>query len=578
MTNMIFYNVPNTEERCAAKSIVEVCQWRAIHQSDNIAYRFLNNGLDDCETLTFGQLFARLQSIAGHFDVGDGGERAILLFPSGFDYISSFYACLFAGIVAVPAYPMVSHSEHVRLRVIIKDCSPRYILTTSVLKDSLLQWLEKEGLTHTTFKIIVVDELANSDVGPRHVISPGEIAFLQYTSGSTGNPKGVIVTNQNLLHNSTVIYRKFEHDAHSSVVSWLPPFHDMGLVGGIIQPMFAGFTANIMSPMTFLRRPLRWLQAISLYGATSSGGPNFSYKLCAKHSNSKQMEGLDLSSWRVAFNGAEPIHAQTLKSFSEQFAPYGFSHEAFYPCYGLAESTLFVTGGSPREAHQQIIIDSEQLSLGRAVHVVEQPDVKTVVGSGQVLGNEVLIVDPQSRRVLNDRDVGEIWVSGASVAQGYWQRPEESEIVFHAMTRDGRGPFMRTGDYGFFDGRELFITGRLKEVIIINGKNYFPSDIEGSVQALSSVFKADAGAAISIEAQGEQLVVIQEIERSQRNIHSVEILESMIKEHCFTVHGIRPHEVICVDQSHIPKTTSGKIKRLQVRQDYMQGKFRGAQA
>ncbi|KIH86030.1 fatty acyl-AMP ligase [Pseudomonas batumici] len=578
MPDKNFYKVPNTDVGCAVKSIVEVCQWRGIYQPDNIAYRFLNNGLDDCETLTYGELLVRLQTIAGHFDVCDSGERAILLFPSGFDYISSFYACLFAGIVAVPAYPMVSHSEHVRLRVIIKDCNPRYILTTSVLKDSLLQWLEKEGLAQTTFKIIVVDELAGSKIGPRQVISQGEVAFLQYTSGSTGNPKGVIVTNQNLLHNSAVIYRKFEHDADSSVVSWLPPFHDMGLVGGIIQPLFAGFTANIMSPMTFLRRPLRWLQAISLYGATSSGGPNFSYKLCAKHFNSKQMAGIDLSSWRVAFNGAEPIRAQTLKSFFELFSPYGFSHEAFYPCYGLAESTLFVSGGSPREVHQQISIDSGQLSLGRAVHVADHSDAKTVVGSGQVLGNEVVIVDPQGRQVLNDRDIGEIWVSGESVAQGYWQRPEESEVVFQAMTQDGRGPFMRTGDYGFFDGQELFITGRLKEVIIINGKNYFPSDIESSVQALSSAFKADAGAAISIDAQGEQLVVIQEVERSQRNAHTVEALEALIREHCYTAHGIRPHDVICVDQSHIPKTTSGKIKRLQVRQDYLQGKFRSAEA
>ncbi|NWB99518.1 fatty acyl-AMP ligase [Pseudomonas gingeri] len=573
-----FFKVPNAAENCAVTSIVEVCQWRGVHQADNIAYRFLNNGLDDCETLTYGQLLARLQTIAGQFDVGDGGERAILLFPSGFDYISSFYACLFAGIVAVPAYPVVSHSEHVRLRVIIKDCKPRYILTTSALKDALLQWLEKEGLAQAAFKIIVVDELVALNIEPRQIISLGEVAFLQYTSGSTGNPKGVIVTNRNLLHNSAVIYRKFEHDANSSVVSWLPPFHDMGLVGGIIQPLFAGFTANIMSPMTFLRRPLRWLQAISLYGATSSGGPNFSYKLCAKHFSNKQMDGIDLSSWRVAFNGAEPIRAQTLKSFFELFSPYGFSHEAFYPCYGLAESTLFVTGGGPREVYQQVSIDSVQLSLGRAEHVVEHPDAKTLVGSGQVLGNKVVIVDPRDRRVLNDRDIGEIWVSGESVAQGYWQRPEESEVVFQAITQDGQGPFMRTGDYGFFDGQELFITGRLKEVIIINGKNYFPSDIESSVQALSSAFKADAGAAISIEAQGEQLVVIQEVERSQRNAHSVEILEALIKEHCFTAHGIRPHDVICVDQSHIPKTTSGKIKRLQVRQDYLQGKFRSAEA
>ncbi len=573
-----FFKVPNTSEGCTVKSIVEVCQWRGIHQADNVAYRFLNNGLDDCETLTYGQLLARLQTIAGHFDVGDCGERAILLFPSGFDYISSFYACLFAGIVAVPAYPMVSHSEHVRLRVIIKDCSPRYILTTSALKGTLLQWLEKEGVAETSFKIIVVDELATSGIEPRQIISLGDVAFLQYTSGSTGNPKGVIVTNRSLVHNSSVIYRKFEHDVNSTVVSWLPPFHDMGLVGGIIQPLFAGFTANIMSPMTFLRRPLRWLQAISLYGATSSGGPNFSYKLCAKHFNSKQMAGIDLSSWRVAFNGAEPIQTQTLKSFFELFSPYGFSHKAFYPCYGLAESTLFVTGGSPRDAYQQISIDSVQLSLGRAVHVAEHLDAKSVVGVGQVLGNEVVIVDPQDRRVLNDLEIGEVWVSGASVAQGYWQRPEESEAVFQAMTQDGQGPFMRTGDYGFFDGQELFITGRLKEVIIINGKNYFPSDIENSVQALSSAFKADAGAAISIEAQGEQLVVVQEIERAHRNAHSVEALEALIKEHCFTAHGIRPHDVICVDQSHIPKTTSGKIKRLQVRQDYLQGKFRSVEA
>jgi acyl-CoA synthetase (AMP-forming)/AMP-acid ligase II len=578
MPDLSFTTVPNSHERFIATSLADVCHWRGIHQADRVAYRFLHDGLNEAQNLTYGQLLDRVQGIASRFDGEPTGARAVLLFPSGFDYIASFYACLYAGIIAVPAYPILSYSDQLRLRVILDDCQPRYILTTCQLRPSLLEWFHKEGLNACAFDIIAVDEPGSPFTSVRRVMRFHEVAFLQYTSGSTGHPKGVVITHQNLLHNSALIHQKFEHDATSSVVSWLPPFHDMGLVGGILQPLFAGFCAMLMSPMSFLRRPLRWLQAISRYGASSSGGPNFAYALCIKHFRPPAMESVDLSSWRVAFNGAEPVRAQTLTLFTDLFAPYGFRHTAPYPCYGLAEATLFVTGGSARRACSQVSLDREQLAQGYAVHAPDNTDTLKVVGVGQPLGSDVRIVDPMTHVELPEGQIGEVWVSGTSVAQGYWQRPEASQETFHATLQGAPGAFMRTGDLGFVDRQDLFITGRLKDVIILNGKKYFPSDIEQSIQSLSTAFKADSGAAFSIDAQGEQLVVVQEIERVRDSAASAEALEHLIRAHCFTVHGIRPYDVICTAQGHLPKTTSGKIKRLQIRQDYLHGKFQQASA
>jgi acyl-CoA synthetase (AMP-forming)/AMP-acid ligase II len=566
-----FFNVPHSGNGLKVGSLAEICYWRGVNQSNKVAYRFLHNGLDEYEELTYGELLSQIQSIASCFSsilVSSEADRALLVFPPGLNYISAFYACLYGGVIAVPAYPMLSHSDSMRLRVIINDCHPRYILTSSQLKDVLVKWLKDEGFNLELFQIIVTDELSGGDA----VMANCGLAFLQYTSGSTGNPKGVMVTNQNLVHNSKVIYRKFEHNENSEVVSWLPPFHDMGLVGGIIQPLFAGFTANIMSPMTFLRRPMRWLQAISRYSATSSGGPNFSYKLCVKHFNPKQLQDVDLSSWNVAFNGAEPIQAETLNLFKDTFSSYGFSDKAFYPCYGLAEMTLFVAGGSPRRVYPTILAEKSALSQKKVITADSVQLHTELVSSGEVIENKVVIVDPDNHQRLAEREIGEIWVAGGSVALGYWRRKEETEQVFHAYTQDGQGPYLRTGDFGCIDGDQLFVTGRLKEIIIINGKNYFPSDIEQTVQGLSSVFRSDACAAISVEkGGGEQLVIVQEIERSKKQEVSISDLQEEISQKCFEQHGVMPSDIVFVDQSQIPKTTSGKVKRLEVRLNYLAG-------
>ncbi|KAF7781138.1 hypothetical protein PRUB_b0263 [Pseudoalteromonas rubra] len=570
-----FYHVPHSEIGLTANSVAEICQWRGENQPDMVAYRFLHNGLDEYEELTYAELLLRMRVISASFSpVSEGleADRALLVFPSGLDYITSFYACLYGGVTAVPAYPMLSHSDSIRLRVIINDCKPRYILTNSALKDRLLSWLKQENLSPDAFDIIVVDELGIY-AGQSHSIDTQKIAFLQYTSGSTGNPKGVIVPNRNLVHNSGVIYRKFGHTPNSEVVSWLPPFHDMGLVGGIIQPLFGGFTSNIMSPMTFLRRPMRWLQAISRYGATSSGGPNFSYKLCLKHHNEKQMKDVDLSSWQVAFNGAEPIQSQTLKDFAAVFSRYGFKKETMYPCYGLAEATLFISGCDSGRAYKTVNVDKTALQSHQVILTEPGHESRELVSTGDVLENQVLIVDPSSQKVLGEKQIGEIWLAGESIADGYWKKPVETEDIFQAYTSDGKGPFARTGDYGFFDGKELFVTGRLKELIIVNGKNYFPSDIENTVQSVSPALRADSGAAISIDQDSEQLIIVQEIERSwQRKVELQELKEQIVAQ-CFEQHAIRPGEVVIVEQSTIPKTTSGKVKRLQVKNNYLQGSY-----
>ncbi|UAN29283.1 fatty acyl-AMP ligase [Serratia ureilytica] len=566
------FDVPQTANEQQAYSIADICHWRGLNQPDAIAYRFLHNGLDEYEVLTYGGLLQRIQTVSTSFTVAAAtpADRALLLFPSGLDYIASFYACLYSGVIAVPAYPMLSHADSLRLRVIINDCQPKYILTHSSLKSSLLAWFEQEGMPLGKFDVIFVDEIPLIR-GASTATTCGEIAFLQYTSGSTGNPKGVMVSNRNLMHNSASIYRSFGHDARSVVVSWLPPFHDMGLVGGILQPLFAGFEANIMSPMTFLRRPLRWLHAISTYGATSSGGPNFSYKLCLKQFNARHMNGIDLSSWKVAFNGAEPIQSGTLAEFEKVFGDYGFSKQAFYPCYGLAEATLFVSGGSPQTRYSRIDADKNALLQYEVARAQTSSESQRIIGVGAVADNTVLIIDPIHKTVLPDNRIGEIWCAGHSVAQGYWQRPQESEQNFQAYTADGRGPYMRTGDLGFFDKAELYVSGRLKEVVIINGRNYFPADIEHTVQSVSPALRPDCGAVIAVDGDGEQMIVVQEIERIHQGKVSLYELKEQINARCFQQYGIRPDKIIYVEQSQIPKTTSGKVKRLQIKQAYLSG-------
>ena len=411
------------------------------------------------------------------------GERALLIYPSGLDFIAAFYACLYSGIIAVPVYPpSATRSDQAlqRFRAIARDAQPDIVLTTSSLAVRVKSLVASSPELQSV-RVLVTSELADGREEQWHDpdISGDTLAFLQYTSGSTGTPKGVMLTHRNLLHNSALIADVCRHPSHAHIVTWLPLYHDLGLIGGIIQPLYAGFGSTILSPTSFLQRPIRWLQAISRFKATMSGAPNFAYDLCVRKTTPEQRATLDLSSWEIAANGAEPVRAETFEQFFNTFAPYGLRREALYPCYGLAEATLFA-GGRPHgtEITTQTF-DETVLAHNQAVEaaVIEQGTTRLVSLGHPLTHQELLIVNNETFTPCAPDSVGELWIASPSVAQGYWRRSAETRETFQAYLATGEGPFLRTGDLGFLHNEELFITGRLKDLIIIRGSNHYPQDI-----------------------------------------------------------------------------------------------------
>ncbi|HTU24479.1 MAG TPA: aminotransferase class I/II-fold pyridoxal phosphate-dependent enzyme, partial [Pirellulales bacterium] len=399
------------------------------------------------------------------------------------------------------------------------------------------------------------------------------LAFLQYTSGSTGVPKGVMLTHANLMHNSALIAYAFEHTRSGAGVFWLPSYHDMGLIGGILQPLYIGQNSMLFSPMSFLQRPFRWLQAISRYRFTISGGPNFAYDLCVDKTTPEQRATLDLSSWRLAFNGAEPVRAETIDRFSEAFEPCGFRREAFYPCYGMAESTLIITGGF--KSAQPVIrtIDTKALENNQVLDALaDEEGAQNLVGCGSVLLDQRLIIaNPYNMTKAADDQVGEIWVAGPSVAQGYWNRPELTEQIFRAHLQDtGEGPFLRTGDLGFLKDGELFVTGRLKDLIIIRGHNYYPQDIEHTAGKSHARLRSGQGAAFAVEVEGRQrLVLIYEVERRQQR--ELEPVFEAVRREVAAEHDLPVDAIVLIKAGSIPKTSSGKIQRHACRRAFLDG-------
>ncbi|HKH43577.1 MAG TPA: fatty acyl-AMP ligase, partial [Thermoanaerobaculia bacterium] len=446
-------------------NFVEVVRTRAADTPQAVAYTFLADGDVEAARLTYAELDRQARGIAAALqEAGAAGERVLLLFPSGLEFIAAFFGCLYAGAVAVPAYPPRSARGLPRLRAILGDARPWVILTTAEIAGRArgllggiadlapLAWLTTEGLD------------ARADDWREPAIDGDTLAFLQYTSGSTATPKGVMVSHGNLLHNEEMIRRAFAQSEESVVVGWLPLYHDMGLIGNVLQPLYLGARCVLMTPVAFLQQPLRWLAAISRYRGTTSGGPNFAYELCVRKIGEEQKAGLDLSSWRLAFNGAEPVRAETLERFAAAFASCGFRREAFYPCYGLAEATLFAAGGEAGVAPEVREVLPAPLEQGR---VEEKPGGRALVGCGRAwMDQRVEVVAPESGVPVEAGRVGEIWIAGPSVARGYWGNPEATESDFRALLagEPAAGPFLRTGDLGFQLGGELFVTGRLKDL------------------------------------------------------------------------------------------------------------------
>lgn len=554
-------------------TFVEILRKRALHQSEEIVYTFLSDGETASDCLTYQALDKRAQAIAATLQsYQTTGERALLLYPPGLEFVAAFFGCLYAGVVAVPVYPPRRNQKNTRLEAIIGDAGATIVLTTASLLTSI-----QKALPLVNRHCIATDDLPNdvASAWQEPTINSESLAFLQYTSGSTGMPKGVMVSHGNLIHNSTLIYQLFGHNPQSRGVIWLPLYHDMGLIGGVLQPLYGGFPVTLMSPISFLKKPLRWLQAISRYQATTSGGPDFAYDLACRRISPEQRASLDLSSWEVAFSGAEPIRAQTLERFANYFSPCGFRREAFYPCYGMAETTLIVSGGLKTEPPIVCPIKAGELEKKRVVSATEEEkNIRSIVGCGRSwLNQKIVIVDPESLTLCEPCQVGEIWVSSDSVAQGYWKQPEQTKQTFHGYLRDrDEGPFLRTGDLGFLQDGELFITGRIKDLMIIQGRNHYPQDIEITVEESHPSLRPNSGAAFTIEfAEQEKLVIAHEVERSYlRKLNSNEVIGA-IRRAVAEEHDLQVYAVLLLKIGGIPKTSSGKIQRRACREKFLDG-------
>jgi 8-amino-7-oxononanoate synthase len=558
-------------------TLVELLRRRARCLPDQTAFTILVDGEDERFDLTYGQLDRQARAIAAWLESHDlVGQRALLLYPAGAEFIAAFFGCLYAGVVAVPVYPPRRNRSLSRIQAIADACEARVALTTDLVLQRVEPLIDEtphlKALTWLATCCVADDEnLAQQWVQPE--VHGDTLAFLQYTSGSTGMPKGVMLTHSNLVHNSALIAHAFEHTRSGSGVFWLPSYHDMGLIGGILQPMYVARPNVLMSPMSFLQKPYRWLAAISKYRGTTSGGPNFAYDLCVEKVTPEQRKTLDLSCWRVAFNGAEPVRAETLEAFCKAFEPCGFRREAFYPCFGLAEATLIVSGGYAMRPPVIRSFDLAALGAGRVIEA-EPGDAGAhdLVGCGQNLPDQqIVIADPETMTTCPPGRVGEIWVCGPSMAQGYWNRPEATAATFRAYLQDtGAGPFMRTGDLGFMLDDELFVTGRIKDLIIVHGVNHYPQDIELTVQESHERLRRDTGAAFSVEVAGKQeLVLVQEVERHRHADHAG-IFEAMRKA-VAGEHDLHPHAIVLLKAGSIPKTSSGKIQRHACREGYLAG-------
>jgi amino acid adenylation domain-containing protein len=555
----------------------EVLRTRARENPDGLAYVFLEDGEIEGARLTFGELDGRARAIAAALAAeGAAGERALLLFPPGLDFIAAFFGCLYAGAVAVPSYPPGpprAGRGQPRLRAIAEDASPRFVLTSSALLPRLEALAgELPALARATR--LATDTLPAAAEDWRQPALSGEsLAFLQYTSGSTADPKGVMVSHGNLLHNQEVIRRACAHDERSTFVSWLPMYHDMGLIGGVLQPLYVGASCALMSPVAFLQRPARWLRAIARYRAHTSGAPDFAYDLCVNKIAPEQRSGLDLTSWRVAFDGAEPVRARTLAAFATAFAPCGFGPEAFFPCYGLAEATLIVSGRS-RPA-PPTVLPFRGLEAGHAL--VAGPDeaaARPLVGCGPAgAGLEIAIADPVTLAERGEGEIGEVWVAGPSVAQGYWGRPELSAETFRAGLAGRGGGFLRTGDLGFLHGGELFVTGRIKDLIVVRGRNLYPQDLELTAAGSHPALRAGAGAAFAVETEeGEGVALV--LETDPRRRFDAGAALAAVRQAIAEEHEVPVQAILLVGPGGVPKTTSGKVQRLLCRRRFLDGELR----
>ena len=599
-----------------ATNLVDLlCQRSSLHP-EKLVFRFLRDGENDIEEISYGQLDLQAKAVGAFLQKSQmAGKRVLLLYPSCLEYITAFFGCLYAGATAIPAYPpdpMRLQKTLPRLQTIMDDAECSMILTSS----QVLSFFKKIALAQSIGQIPILGKLGKKissrldfpDVDMKSIewvptdnmdenlhsdwqvpdVTPESVAFLQYTSGSTGDPKGVVLTHGNLLHNQKAIVHFF--GPCPRVISWLPLYHDMGLIGKIMQPIYCGGECTIMSPLHFLQKPIRWLQAISKYQGTTSCVPNFAYDLCVRKVKPEQKKELDLSSWYLAGNGAEVVQKSTLDNFYECFKECGFSREAFYPCYGLAEASLIVTGGELKDLPKISYFDKQDL-LQNKVTVCDETHENhlAIVSCGASHPDQkMIVVDAETHEICPEKSIGEIWISGPSVSQGYWKKPQLSEEIFAAQPKNGQGDekFLRTGDLGFIYNQELYITGRSKDLIIIAGCNYYPHDIEKTVEDCHDSVRKGCVAAFSCTFGAEEkLVVVLEVKEVSPNVgkikgvfskskYPVEDVTKKIRRAINENHQLAVKDIVLLPPRAISKTSSGKIQRNACKRNYQEDKLK----
>ncbi len=544
-----------------AASIVEVLKHRAHHQNEKLLFTYLRDGELHEDSMSYGMLDRKAQSLAAALARrARPGDRVLIVLQPGLRYIVALFACFFARLVAVPAFSPRPGRHADAISAICQDCHAAVMLTDFEPERRSAVRAEFDGALGRVQRLVVDDDLCSgNDAWDGALPGTDSLALLQYTSGSTGHPKGVMITHGNIIDNLEAAVQRFSIGSHSRGVTWLPPFHDMGLIAGTLQPVYSDCSTVVLSPVHAMQRPMRWLKAIHRTAATISGGPPFAFENCLMSIDETQRRELDLTTWDCAFVGAEPIRFDVLERFARAFAPCGFRPTSFAPCYGLAEATLMVTG---RASGKGPIQGAAERGAGSA----------RVTCGHAIAGHEVTIVEPQQRVPCADGQEGEIWVRGPSIATGYWKKPVESEAVFAAYLADGRGPYLRTGDLGIMNGGELTVTGRLKELVIVSGRNLHPEDIEATTCAIThDRLRHSAHAAFAAEIDGsERLVVAVELRTHPKRIcDEIPAIRAAISAAVVRSHGVSVHEVVFVGPGEMPRTSSGKIRRHLCRSQFL---------
>ncbi|WP_437681732.1 amino acid adenylation domain-containing protein [Sorangium sp. So ce131] len=553
-------------------TLVDVLKQRAARQPDRTAYIFLSDKGRREDRLTYAELDREARKMAAFLlGLGAPGDRVVLLYPPGLEYIVAFMGCLYAGMIAVPLYPPRRNQKIFRVQEIFKNASPIAAVTCASLYETVSEFMSSSAGA-AGLRVYSTTGLPGQGDAELPEVKAHDLAFLQYTSGSTGAPKGVMVGHGNLMANERAIRGAFRTSEEDVFVNWLPLFHDMGLIANVLQPLYVGFPSVLMSPLDFVQNPMRWLEAITKYGGTVGGAPNFAYNLCVEKISPEKLATLDLRSWRIAYNGAEPIRAETLERFATKFAAAGFAPQAFYCCYGMAEATLMVTGGDLSAVPVVRTFDKAALAARSARPPERDGSAAALVGCGSAPeGHRVCIVEPASRRALPDGEVGEIWIAGPSVAGGYWERPDLSRETFEATTEGGEGPFLRSGDLGFFHGGELYVAGRMKDTIILRGRNLYPQDIEAVVSTSHPALKPYSAAAFGVEVDGEErVVVVQEVARGSKSTAWSEVFPA-IHQAVAESHDLALHAVVLIPPGALPLTSSGKVQRHAARARFLEG-------